>query len=671
MLSGVNNKLKVTSKKIFILLVIASIFKIWLNANIPLNFMPVAYHDDAFFMRLAGRLLSGDWLGIYDPLVLAKGPGYAFFIAINNLLGLPISISHAIVHIIAAAVIAHLIYLLTKSDWFSAFLFIFLTLCPISVSPALERVIRDQIYWAQILLCFGMICMLLFVPSTKNIKLYILAALTGLIIAWTWFTREEGVLLLPSFLCLCIGAWIKLRNQNLFSSSAFHSFFIIIGACFISILILLFINNKYYGSYIGVDFKESNFEHAIRSIQSVDVGDRKPFVPASRDVLSTLTETIPSFKDVGPHLLPGGSLFGWAKEGCILDASACSTSIVGGWFVWALRDALAKEGYYKTPRLASMKYKAISEEIDHSCKLGTLKCSKSIVSFVPPLAPGQEAFFITSLRQMITNFVFPSLSNYELLPPNAGAEDKANIVSIDTLNTAQLSWTMLNFPRIKPLVMDTHVYSGWYVDKISNKWPDFAVTDINGTQYNLMVSRLASPDLVGAFHNERLVNNRFHISTDCLSNCIMTVHEENSVEIKLNLQNFPISASEVNSTVYIDDDKKFYLGGGSSYMAQKAYKFIIQLYVVIIPIILCSGLGVFLYFSASRLLSINFDNSCWWIALSLWMYSFSRIILLALIDSTLFPANNILYGAPVIYTGLAAGVFSYALLIKPRARDHN
>ncbi len=55
--------------------------QLWLVSAVPIMGKAEALHDDALFARLAVSLLSGDWLGPYDSLVLAKGPFYSTWIA--------------------------------------------------------------------------------------------------------------------------------------------------------------------------------------------------------------------------------------------------------------------------------------------------------------------------------------------------------------------------------------------------------------------------------------------------------------------------------------------------------------------------------------------------------------------------------------------------------------
>ncbi len=76
--------------------------QLWLVSAVPIMGAAGASHDDALFARLAVSLLSGDWLGPYDNLILAKGPFYSMWIAAVAWLGTPLFLSQAVFAILNA-----------------------------------------------------------------------------------------------------------------------------------------------------------------------------------------------------------------------------------------------------------------------------------------------------------------------------------------------------------------------------------------------------------------------------------------------------------------------------------------------------------------------------------------------------------------------------------------
>ncbi|MBC8039102.1 MAG: hypothetical protein H7Y06_01020, partial [Opitutaceae bacterium] len=64
--------------------------KLWLVAGQTMMAPGNSPHDDRLFLKLAGSLLQGEWLGPYTDKTLAKGPFFSIFIAGVFLLGVPL-----------------------------------------------------------------------------------------------------------------------------------------------------------------------------------------------------------------------------------------------------------------------------------------------------------------------------------------------------------------------------------------------------------------------------------------------------------------------------------------------------------------------------------------------------------------------------------------------------
>src|SRR3954465_8429337 len=74
--------------------------KLWLVSGQRVFAIGPSFHDDRLFLELAGHILSGQWLGPYSQMTLAKGPMYPVFIAAVFKLGVPLAFAQ---HLIYAA----------------------------------------------------------------------------------------------------------------------------------------------------------------------------------------------------------------------------------------------------------------------------------------------------------------------------------------------------------------------------------------------------------------------------------------------------------------------------------------------------------------------------------------------------------------------------------------
>ena len=140
------------TKAIFSFFFLVSAARFVLVLNLPLLFLSEAGHDDALYMRLATNLAHGRWLGHFDQFTLLKAPGYSGFLAATAISGLPVSAAHALFQILALAITGWSVWRLTASKLIGGAVFLLLAFYPVGFSADIQRVIHDQIYWAQTLL---------------------------------------------------------------------------------------------------------------------------------------------------------------------------------------------------------------------------------------------------------------------------------------------------------------------------------------------------------------------------------------------------------------------------------------------------------------------------------------------------------------------------------------
>ncbi len=173
---------------------------VFLAVNTPLTIMVWQAYDDALFVRIAQSLAGGRWLGHFDELTLAKGPGYPVFLAANYWSGLPITLTQAIFHIVAAAAMAFIAFRSSGSRAWAMLLMALLLFHPKVLE--LGRIMRDGVYMSQSVLLLALYAYVIF--YAENAERRRLALATGLLLGWFWLTREEGIWMLPSLLVLLV-----------------------------------------------------------------------------------------------------------------------------------------------------------------------------------------------------------------------------------------------------------------------------------------------------------------------------------------------------------------------------------------------------------------------------------------------------------------------------------
>jgi len=638
------------------LLLAAATFRLFVGINLPIWIRPTLIHDDGLFMRLATNLASGHWLGPYDQFTLMKGPGYPAFLALASHSGLSVSAAHGLFQIAAVAVAAWAIYLLTASRLIAVLTFLVLLFDPVAHMPDVQRVIRDQIYWAQTLMAFSLLTIILYAPPPRAAPTMALSGLAGLIFGWTWLTREEGLWLLPGLALLVTGAFLIHRKDAQALRALARNAGLAAGGWFAVIAAFMTINLLAYGSFVGVDFKERNFQAALNALEDVEVGSVIPYVPVPLAARNEVAKVSPTFKPIADMLAPGGPLAGWSAYGCKFYKQSCG-DIAGGWFMWAFRDAAAADGFYKSPKAAAQGYAKIAREIAAACSDGRLKCRHPWLSSIPPMTSAQWASLPGTLEAVgaITAFLNPPNANFTPMSPAS-----------DQPEAFERFWAFLNRPFASAPMLKTTV-RGWYRDGASTQWPGFAVYDRSGEHIPFTLKRRQSRDLQRHFADQRPAWNRFEISYLCPGKCSLAALAFNRPELRVPIdRDRNISAASGSATLYVDSASYDWQAAAplnpAQTLAADVRSALAQAYQVLVPVLLFAGL-VALMAASDGALAARTLNPVLLVAAAAWVLVATRIVILALIDVSSFPAAIFEYSPSGAYMAVMAAFLSIAAVV--------
>jgi len=324
----------------------------------PIFLFPNAPHDDGLFLALGQSLAEGRWLGSYNQFTLMKGPGYPAFLALIHWIGAPATLAHALLHVTAVAFFVVVAHQFVRSCWLSGLLFVLLLWHPASL--VIIRIMRDRIYFDQLLILFAALTWTLF-GSCNGRERAIFACVSGLALGWFWLTREEGIWILPALAFLLLAAFLLARHN--LRVREFGLSVMLFLAVFVATQIGFSTANWWvYGKFVGVDFKEANFQRALSAITGVRYGETKPYVPltaAARQQIYRVSDAFASLSDD----FEGSLGRGWAKTSCSSQPMTCG-EIGAAWFMWALRDAAANDGHFSSPTAASEFFGKLADEIE-------------------------------------------------------------------------------------------------------------------------------------------------------------------------------------------------------------------------------------------------------------------------------------------------------------------
>jgi hypothetical protein len=638
--------------------------------HIPITLYPGAPHDDGLFITLGRSLAEGNWLGSFSQFTLMKGPGYPVFLAINNWLGIPVTFSHALFHCFAITIFVVIIHRFLKSHFISAILFALLLWHPISLSGWMLRVIREKIYYGQTLLVLGTMLWLIFWPTpSRHRRLY--AVFTGLILGWFWLTREEGVWIVPALGFMLLVATLRIfRNRwellrdpiNAFRDPRLRSLAvvlsIVIGVFAATQITFDSVNWFVYDKFVGVDFKEKNFQRAIAAIDSVRSGGTKAFVSITHAARKRVDAVSPAFASLAPFF--DAQRNGWEVHGCAFYPSSCG-EIASGWFMWALRDAASSTGHYSSPSAASAFFGQVADEISAACASGKLECEPQLIGDMPP----------TNWPDVIQRMLPRYIDAFQLLilrdPPIFLG------ISVGTEDIMVPAVRFLNYPPYtRPAEIparDIYTLSGWYY-KPNGAWITAEVRTPTGTTVNSRLIRRGSPDIQQGFKDSGASDQRFLFVTRCNDDCLLQLRtpEGDAIQKKLaELQKAPVDFDFGNGHFHIDSsdfqlDPEYTLSPFDRLCGSIRDAIMISYNWVFWPI-LTIGLIAFLV-SALLFWKRMIWNICFVMALVCWGLAFERTTLLLLVDSSSFPALFASYLAPAYFMLVSGAVLSIAALLQ-------
>lgn len=399
--------------KSFLPISLLALIKIWLVSVCDLVALGPAGHDDALFVRLAGHLRACHWLGDYNQLTLAKGPFYPLWIAVGRILGVPLLLGQHLLYIAACVALVVALRTLLRRP---ALLLLYAALLfnPMTVTGETLRVMRESVYTPATLLVFA--CLIgLHTRRTASRRVQMSWAISlGLSLSAFWLTREEGLWMVPS-VALLLGFTAMTRDTGRRISLSR------LALCALPLAIwggalggVCGLNYLRYGVFTTCECRGGSFVAAYGALTRVKPARWQRYVPVAEETRRRIYAVSPTFRELEPYL-EGPLGKGWAKHGALLvPRRAEGPEIAGGWFLWALRDAVAWAGHCQSGRQAATYYRRLAREVNAACDAGLLAAHPARATMMPPWHDDYAPFLVSALGRswtMLTGFGGFSMHN--------------------------------------------------------------------------------------------------------------------------------------------------------------------------------------------------------------------------------------------------------------------
>lgn len=317
-------------------------------------------HDDYLFIRLARNILDGEWLGPYDQFTLIKGPGFPLFIAAAHIAGIPLMLAEHLLYSLFCVITVLAIKPLFQVRWPLMAIFVFLLFNPFMyLYPATGRVFRFSITMPLVLAVFASGVGLVTRASGTFFRKFCWASLFGSCFTYLWFTREEGIWMLPAILLLALYFLVVDNNQG--KKEYLHRISCLVWVLLIFIgakSLLEAVNNRYYGAPVIVELKTSQFQSALGGLMAIDGLGSTKFVPVSWRAQKAGFEVSQCFKEL---------------EACLPEHKKKAKQL-NSFYIWLFRDMVKKSGHAETLPEALEFYDSIGRELAEACSDGRLNC---------------------------------------------------------------------------------------------------------------------------------------------------------------------------------------------------------------------------------------------------------------------------------------------------------
>ena len=620
--------------------IVASIAYIILSMNFPISIISHNIHDDALYMVLGQYLSNGDWLGPYNQMTLAKGSGYPIFLSINKLIGIPVTLSIAILHLTSCWLIAISIKKLPIGIFLQLTSYLIIIFHPILLPL---RILRENIYHSLTMMIVSGAIIITTASYKKKEKQYI--PFFGIVLGFFWITREEGVWILPGLLFLLLAKLYQLKHENLPIKKFVYQIAIFASFAYLPVLTVSFANMYKYGKFDNVEFKSAEFSTALESLNSVQAGKTIPYLPVSREKRMAIYAISPSFNELQDYFETKGTF--WTKFGCQVHPHTCG-DYAGGWFVWALRDAVAELGYYENPQKAAAFYQRITDEIAASCKEGLISCSSNPIPLMPLIS-------MTQLKELPRKFI--EAINMLLLQTDVPHLDGPSAGTFFQLHSLRF---FLGSPKTTQAQNESiRQLSGWYYSP-NKDWINLVCAPAEGEAIR-SIPRQASQDIAKGFNDPSADRQRFSFTVAMDQNCEISSPAMQGQALTVTIP------SKNNRSFKIGDSSLHFdsiMDSGDPTIFTKVFRFqkwLVAAYRLTIPILAIAGILGYLFGFARLVFSNRGISNSVLIATTLWILLLSRIILIILIDISSFPAININYLCPAFPLLCLASTISIAL----------
>lgn len=345
-----------------VLLIVATIFRIFLTVKGPYYIAADAGFDDQLFLNYSTHLIQGDWLGPYTNTTLAKGISYSVFISLAHNLQLPYPWLLALLNLTASLAVSWAFYGITKKRWFQSIIYLFFLYSPITLTAEYAtRIYRNALVVPAVV--FLIACTIGVYTERQSLKRQLpWLVLAMVMLPFYWYLREDSIWLLP----FLVAGFSVTGVKMLLDSPRRWQGVLLLSLPFLSLWLttqLIIQQNKaHYGVALVNDRTQGSFGHLMKQLIRIDAkdnGDAKVWV--SKAQLKKAEAVSPTLRKLDLNWIYQDSPWSHGED------------IAGDIIFWALRDAATRDGLYHNAKQTEHFWQRVVKELDQGYQTGRLK----------------------------------------------------------------------------------------------------------------------------------------------------------------------------------------------------------------------------------------------------------------------------------------------------------
>lgn len=358
--------------------VILFLIKWFLVSSQPMTALTHFNIDDALFVKLAGSLSSGKWLGPYDSLTLAKGFVFPLFLAGCHVVGLSLFFAQTLLLGFASHLMVKALSPLVNGAGWRIFIFAVLLFNPATSDACNTRILRDSLYVSLSVMALAAFIAFWLRRDFGYKNIFRWSVFAGFVLFLHQNTREEAVLFLPFFgllSMLSLVLMLKNKNHGFFKPviSLKHPLKSEVGMIVLPFLILIAgnvaissINYSVYGGFVRNETKTEAFSGALAALTKIESKTWIIDVPVTLEARKKAYQVSPAFASLREFMEGEGN-------GFLKYRPADTNEIIGAFLPWALRYAAQSAGYHQSLPKSQAFYKQVAIEINQAFTDGRLQ----------------------------------------------------------------------------------------------------------------------------------------------------------------------------------------------------------------------------------------------------------------------------------------------------------